>query len=185
VLLERRFKNNWMRELINDGSITMNVLEWVKNRYNYSEFDQSKIQNILHFAIVWNVFERECCGSDAKINTHAESVANALKDKSIPSLDATWTYYHQRYVRNGNITPVFASFEFKSNTKKVSAQTTLLSESPSKKDKIETLMLIIFRLRNNLLHGEKKPEIFYAQDENFKYANQFLMNVCDLVGEQQ
>jgi hypothetical protein len=163
----------------------MNVLEWVKNRYYYPEFDQSKIQNILHFAIVWNIFERECCECEAQMKIHAEAVASALHDKSIPSLDKTWSYFHQRYVRNGNMTAKFNTFVFKRNDNKAFVQNTLLSESPSNKDKIEALIRIIFRLRNNLMHGEKKPEVFYAQDENFKYANLFLMDVCDLCGEQQ
>jgi hypothetical protein len=163
----------------------MSVLEWAKNRYYYPEFDQTKIQNILHFAIVWNIFERECCGSNAQINTHVEAVASVLHEKSIPSLDTTWGYFHQRYVRNENMTAKFDSFVFKGNDNKTFVQNALLSESPSKKDKIEALMRIIFRLRNNLMHGEKKPEIFYAQDENFKYANQFLMNVCDLFTDRQ
>jgi|GEM_PF-2581340 len=163
----------------------MSALKWIKNRYYYKEFDENKIRNIQQFALVWNVFERECCGSDAKINTYADKVALALHNKLIPSLDTTWSYFHQRYIKNRDMTEKFYSLVFKKNDKQAFVKNTLLAESPSNKDKIEALMRIIFRLRNNLMHGEKKPEIFYDQDENFKHANQFLMNVCDLLTGRQ
>lgn len=157
----------------------MTVTQWIKNRYTYTEFDGRKIKNILHFSLIWNIFERACCQCNAQIN-QSHSIAENLQHESIPSLDKTWIYFKNRYVENASLTTTFNSFIFKQNNGKETVERILLSASPSKKEKIEALLRIIFRLRNNLMHGEKEPQIFYEQDKNFKHANTFLMDICNV-----
>jgi len=157
----------------------MTVTQWIKNRYSYNDFDGRKIKNILHFSLVWNIFERACCQCNAQIN-QSNSIATDLQSESIPSLNTTWSYFQNRYVSNGSLTITFNSFKFKQNDGKEMVTAILLSESPTQQQKIEALLRIIFRLRNNLMHGEKEPQIFYEQDKNFKHANTFLMDICNL-----
>lgn len=163
----------------------MSVLKWIKDRYYHDEFNGRKIRNILHFSLVWNIFERECCKCEAQINTHSNQIALALHSTTIPSLENTWNNFQNRYVANAQTTEIFNSFTFKDNDKQTLVRQILLSQSPSQAEKTEALLRIIFRLRNNLMHGEKEPEIFYEQDKNFKHANAFLMDICNLYHGQR
>jgi len=52
-------------------------------------------------------------------------------------------------------------------------------KSASYQEKSEAIIRIIFRFRNNLLHGEKDVSKLYEQNNNFKYANKFLMLLVD------
>jgi hypothetical protein len=97
----------------------------------------------------------------------------------------THHYFRNRYVANGQTTEIFNSLTFKDNDNKPLVRQTLLSQSPLQAEKTEALLRIIFRLRNNLMHGGKKPEIFYEQDKNFKHANAFLMDICNLYHGQR
>ncbi|MGA9047109.1 hypothetical protein [Sulfuricurvum sp.] len=162
----------------------MSVLKWIKERYIYPEFDGRKIRNILHFSLVWNIFERECCQCNAQINTHSNQIALALQSDTIPSLEKTWYYFQNRYVANAQTTEVFNSFEFNSGRREL-VSAILRSQSPSQAEKTEALLRIIFRLRNNLMHGDKEPNMFYEQDINFKHANAFLMDICNLYHGQR
>jgi hypothetical protein len=157
----------------------MTVTQWIKNRYTYTEFDGRKIKNILHFSLVWNIFERACCQCNAQIK-QSHSIAENLQNESIPSLKKTWIYFQNRYVQSNQLTGTFNSFNFNDNDRKEWVGEILLSNLPSQEQKIEALLRIIFRLRNNLMHGEKEPQIFYEQDKNFKHANTFLMDICNL-----
>ena len=157
----------------------MSVLEWIKNRYSYQEFDENKIQNIQQFSLVWNIFERECCECFAKINVHPEKIAVQIINKTLPNQQEVWNHFKRRYIRNNQITTKFESFVFQDNDKKEKVREILLSSNSSKQEQIEALLRIIFRLRNNLMHGQKNPSSFYDQDKNFKYANMFLMDICN------
>ncbi len=44
---------------------------------------------------------------------------------------------------------------------------------------IKALILIIYRYRNNLFHGEKEIASLPNQQENFDYANNFLMTCLE------
>ena len=55
-------------------------------------------------------------------------------------------------------------------------------ESSSNQEKMEALLRIAFRLRNNLYHGEKEVSKLYDQNENFKQINRLLMALIDAKG---
>lgn len=154
-------------------------LEWVKNKYNYLEFDENRIRHILYFGIIWNIFEKECCNNDARI-CQSDQIALKLSPITIPLLDDICMYFYTRYIKDGQATRKFVDFKFHSSARKDRVEAILKKNTQSTQvEKIEALLIIVFRLRNNLYHGEKTPDIFYEQDENFKYANQLLMIIID------
>ena len=82
----------------------------------------------------------------------------------------------------GFIRLIFASVFTEIYVRKLSKefiQNKLCDSTPSIKDKIQSILYIAFRLRNNLYHGEKDVSTLYDQNENFKQINLFLMEVID------
>jgi len=78
---------------------------------------------------------------------------------------------------NSRLIPVKGSVPFscKEKVKKI----LLRGDDATPQEKAEALIKIIFRLRNNLFHGEKDVGKLYEQNESFAYANQFLLNIVE------
>jgi len=156
-----------------------NEKKWLEDNKYYPTIDESRLTSIFYFALIWNLFEKNCCGGNAQINTHAPEIADRYADK-ILELPSIWTYFQTRYVHDGKTTDIFNSFTFKPRDKKNVVKKTLLADSTSSnQEKIETLLRIAFRLRNNLYHGEKDVSRLYDQNENFRQINSLLMALVD------
>lgn len=155
-------------------------INWIKNYLYYEELDTEKIQNILYFMLVWNIFENKFENNHAKISDSkdiAEKLYAVLENNIV---DNIWNYYVKRYTSNNTINEIFTKFKFNENDNKVFVQNQLLlADKATKKDKIEALLRISFRLRNNLFHGIKKVHKLYNQNNNFKQINMFLMHILD------
>ncbi len=154
--------------------------EFIESYLKYPILEYDKIDSILYFSLIWNIFEKKYFNKNAKISQVKKFIEN------IDSIDAgipndVFNYYKARYIFNSEETYLFKSFEFKSSKyKKITLQ--LLIEADSEKEKLEALMYIAFRLRNNLFHGEKEVDKLYDQNENFKQMNSFLIKLirCEL-----
>ena len=55
------------------------------------------------------------------------------------------------------------------------ARSSLLNGSPSVEEKINCLLLISFRIRNNFFHGNKSPENILEQNNLFVHVSEFLI----------
>ncbi|BDY12476.1 hypothetical protein [Hydrogenimonas cancrithermarum] len=162
----------------------MNEAKWIMNKYSYQELKSTKIQSILYFGLIWSIFEDEVCRNNAKISDSRilalklmENITLSVKRK----ISLIWNYFYERYTyENGDIKEIFINFKFNSNDDKEFVTYALQKrKNASYEEKTEALLRIIFRLRNNLLHGEKDVSKLYEQNNNFKYANKFLMLMVD------
>ena len=155
---------------------------WLEAHQYYPDLDESKLTSIFYFTLIWNLFEKNCCDENAQINEHAPGLA-VSHSESISELPSIWRHFQTRYVHDGETTSTFDSFEFKSGDKKDVVKRILLEgESSSNQEKMEALLRIAFRLRNNLYHGEKEVSKLYDQNENFKQITRLLMALIDAKG---
>jgi len=156
--------------------------EQIMQLFYYPEIDEQKITSILWFSIIWSLFEDKCCVNKAKINTHAPKLSKYTKDLDLDLLLETWNYFHCRYIKNSKPTELFNNFNFNDGDNKELVKNSLIRNTlSSQTQKTEALLRIFFRLRNNLLHGEKDVETLYRQNESFAYANKLLLNVIEVI----
>ena len=73
--------------------------------------------------------------------------------------------------------------DFKKPDKKELVQEVLESDNPSKQNIIKALLIIVYRLRNNLFHGKKRLETLNTQIDNFKITNKLLATVIEQYDE--
>lgn len=144
----------------------MNEKQWIINKYYYSELKDSKIKSILYFGVIWSVFEKEVCNNFAKIENSrnlALKLSSILDPKSKTAISKIWNYFVKRYINtNGNTKQVFTNFKFNQNDDKSFVEYALKKQkNASYEEKIEATLRIVFRLRNNLLHGEKDVSQLY------------------------
>ena len=162
----------------------MNEKNWIKNKYSYEELNNSKINSILYFGLIWSIFEDEVCENNAQIAKSyliSISLTTDLDVNSKRKITIIWNYFTNRYLdEESNIKQLFSNFKFNQNDDKQMVIDNLKKKKiASYQEKSEAIMRIVFRLRNNLLHGEKDVSRLYGQNENFKNANKFLMLLVD------
>jgi len=152
----------------------MNELNWIKQEFGLLSLESQEIQHILNFGLVWNIFE--CLVSSAIRDS--ESLAQTYSDKiDYDILDNVFQHFKTRYIDNYVETTNFTNFKFNPNDGKEIVSAILKDSNPTNQKKLEAILKIIFRLRNNLFHGEKDIQTIPSQNENFKYANMLLMEI--------
>ncbi|MDQ1340509.1 MAG: hypothetical protein QG567_1666 [Campylobacterota bacterium] len=162
----------------------MNEKKWIKSKYYYSELNNSKINSILYFGLIWSIFEDEVCVNNAKISKSKNLsllLCPSLEHSSKRKITTIWNYFVDRYVDvNGDINHIFQNFKFNLNDDKPFVENALKKRKKvSFEEKIEAILRIVFRLRNNLLHGEKDVLQLYGQNKNFQNANKFLILIIE------
>ena len=153
---------------------------WLETQQYYPTIEEDKLTSIFYFTLIWNLFEKECCGKFAKINTHPESLSQKLEPYlDVTLVDSIYKHFKNRYINsNNNETNLFTTFEFGQDQNaqniKTFVKNILLNSSSTRVEKIKALFYIAFRLRNNLYHGIKDVDKLYDQNENFKQINYLL-----------
>jgi len=168
------------------------ILEWINNNIlqnnRADKLEGNDIQNVLAFTLLWNLYE-DLFWTRNKENTNssAYSLGKALgtieikKDKfNEDNINPIFCYFYEKY----QDTNKFESLKFRKQGKdaEVKVKLTIMLNSMiehNKGDKLYFIMAIVFRFRNNLFHGEKQLISIQYQEENFKYANQFLMHIIE------
>ncbi len=159
---------------------------WIEKCQNFPAIDEARLKSVFYFSLIWNLFEKNCCDSFAKIEKHPEELSIQQHERiSNDLLNNVFDYFKNRYIKNGSITDFFYRFKFarngdENNETKRKVKECLLKAEPCKKEKLEAILLIAFRLRNNLFHGTKEVARLYEQNENFYQINHLLTALIEL-----
>lgn len=158
---------------------------WIEQHQYFPTIDENKLKSVFYFSLIWNLFEKKCCGQFARIEKHPEELSRQLHCKiNYGLLNEIYCYFKNRYIENGSIKQIFKNFKFARNADdnnefKRKVQECLLKIEPEPGEKLEALLLIAFRLRNNLFHGTKEVARLYEQNENFYQINRLLTAVIE------
>ena len=135
---------------------------------------------LFEFAVIWNIFEKK------KVRNHASIFDVSDFVERLPSIDnininEIFEYFKNRYTNNPNYANLFEALRWrdKEKDKKDETHRILLDKDSIDKDKIKAVLYIIFRLRNNLFHGEKSILTIDQQRETFNLVNSFLLDVIE------
>ncbi len=139
-----------------------------KDFFNNKWIEDNTIKIIWEFAILWNYFEFNYCNKNCSV-----SKINSLDIYyNEEDLDDIFNYFKDRYIVNGEINNRFNKLNFNDNLKKHIKDNLL-----QWKNKITTILHIIYRFRNNMFHWEKDIRFINEQKENFKRVNKFLYSI--------
>ena len=93
--------------------------------------------------------------------------------------DAELAYFRRRYFANGGFTHHFPHLNLRSADYPDLVQAVLDGSNNDPRDRLLVLLMIVWRLRNNLFHGEK----WAYQLQNFTHANAILMRLLERYGQ--
>lgn len=154
------------------------ILEWITNRApGFAQLDESDRNAIADFSMVWSFFEDAAFGrfcNVEKIRNFASQL-EAQNDIGRCNINLYLPYLKQRYFVNGELTNHFKHLHLERSRNPKEVVEALCNENAPEKTKLIGCLVVIFRLRNNLFHGEKWQYELQGQRNNFINATKFLM----------
>lgn len=130
---------------------------------------------IWEFVVLWNYFERNICKKEFRPDM-VEDYVKVINQKSI---DSHYDYFRTRYVCNTSTNSHFERLFPSSRGRKEEVKNLLLGKENASLDKASAIILIVYRLRCNLFHGIKTADMLKQQEELFRQACIFLIDILE------
>lgn len=169
-------------------------IDWINDNFA-TRIEPQKIVSTLSFSVLWNIFEFKICNKKFNIDKIAQHVNYyniplekfTIEIKYFMKRSKSFTYDENNiidYIEKGLLIPPF--IKDKENKLQVNKYHTLVKsflyeEALSEQDKIKALFYIIYRLRNNMFHGEKDLMNLHLQEVNFINANSAIKTMLSYI----
>jgi hypothetical protein len=172
-----------MIEPIDEISWTMDFFE------NSINLNNDGIERIKNFVFLWNIFETFACNKNAEINSikNIVEIIDSYERISLETYSEYVNYFSNRYYNpNGDKTHNIEGLCFRPESKndlqaKNEVISVLTGEQIEPKESLKALLIIIYRFRNNLFHGNKQIVHIDTQIDNFICANNILITVLTIM----
>ena len=167
-----------------------NVIEWLNDFAGLTDserlLDEETLRPILAFVLMWNLFESSACQRNAS-RQKIKEVAEYLQEEGIikrEEISEFLDYFAARYLRNGQENRRFPFLRFRSSSDRQFVRNVLSRPNDFQESELLTaILMIVYRYRNNLFHGEKWVYSLRDQAENFSIANRVLAWVLESLNE--
>jgi len=164
---------------MHDSTPAFDAASWIaQNTYGGMCLTSEATAAVANFTMMWSLFEGIACGNHANVRQF-EKLAAALSNATVPpdvlnSIDDCLAFWTSRYRAPEGFADTFIGLYFRNNDRKEVVEKVLLGQRESPSDKLLALMLIVYRLRNNLFHGLKTIEMLNDQVHNLNTASRCL-----------
>lgn len=155
---------------------------WLMERIpGYAALPRPDREVIKTFALLWSLFEAKLMGTEASARKIAQAVEQWEADGTLGAglYDGEVAYFRDRYFQNGEFTFRFDKLHLRRRDMADRIATVIRGDSDAPREQVLTVLLIIWRFRNNLFHGEKWAYELHGQFDNFSHANAVLMRVLE------
>ncbi|WP_342617551.1 hypothetical protein [Rhodoferax sp. GW822-FHT02A01] len=163
----------------------MNPIDWLcVHAPGFAELPSEDRQAIFHFSLLWSLFEARALrtrGSASAILAITQEWASHGQLTLAP-FEVSLAYFRTRYIASGQPTRLLEGLTLRNNDSPALVLSVLKGENTNAADAVGALLIIVFRLRNNLFHGVKWAYGIRGQRENFNHANAMLMSVLETQG---
>ena len=153
-------------------------LPWV-NEYTQTAMpiDEATFGPILHFSLMWNLFERDACGREANPPNIEKSVQSAFADGKLnPDVFQEHLVYFQNRAQREDMTidRYLDALKLTNTKARTLVRGVLAGTLSDPNNVVHALLLIAHRIRNNLFHGEKEVAYLHSQVDLFHTVNSLL-----------
>ncbi len=163
----------------------MPPIDWLcEHAPGFKELSNEEREAIFHFSLLWSFFEAESLGTNASANAILALTQNwaSQGQLKLESFDNSLAYFRARYFANGQPTQNLHGLALRKNDNPGLVYSMLKGEAISPSDTVAALLIIVYRLRNNLFHGAKWAYGIQGQLGNFTCANAALMAALETQG---
>ncbi|MEX1034320.1 MAG: hypothetical protein WDZ54_00070 [Sneathiella sp.] len=161
---------------------------WLNENFSdWAILSNQEKKAIRDFPILWSMFELYATGQNGtRPNADPPAIRRAVEhlvvNFDVDVIRQARDHFSARYFEDGIETYAFQQLRVHRNDQQL-VRDMLLGENVQGQRIFLGLLLIINRLRNNFLHGEKARYTFDGQLENFRHANRVLMFAIPLWSE--
>lgn len=158
--------------------------EWIATRLVSAEhLNPVALKAVENFTLMWNVFEGLLCNNRANVK-RLEIVAQEISSnhKCQSQMESLFRYYIDRYYNQTGFTDAFRTLNFRSGDREEEVAAILTCENPDFKSKVFALLIILYRIRNNLFHGLKSIDMLNRQAVNLNVACNALAIIIEAHG---
>ena len=156
----------------------MNPTEWVE-RYvpGFRDLPQEDRQAIYDFALLWSLFEGRALQSEASVRMVLSVVHERASQGrvNLGSFGPSLKYMRERYLQNGEPTADYRELRLRKNDNPFLVEAVLSGKNENPADVVAAVLIVVYRLRNNLFHGMKWEHDLRGERPNFENANSALM----------
>lgn len=159
--------------------------QWLMaNAYGYADLTPPEVAAINEFCLLWSFLEEWVLENNANVAAIKRKVAEAAMregDMDLVPFDGPVAFFTDRYFDGAKMTQTFEGLRFQGNNGgRAEVEAVLNGNEKGSVEILSALLIIVYRLRNNLLHGEKWSYRFKDQFGNFTNANIVLMRAMDI-----
>ncbi|EJN6713692.1 hypothetical protein RAL01_004397, partial [Vibrio vulnificus] len=157
----------------------MRVPEWINTSLSSDiNLNEQTLNLVADFTLIWSIFEAAEDDNSGIINRIAKFSIDAAKDNfDVAIVEAPLEFWTNRYVTQGEVNYSFSQLNFRKDEEKDLVSSVLLGRETLLAAKIHAVLLIIYRLRNNLFHGIKDIALLNEQCDNFEVAIKYLQSL--------
>jgi hypothetical protein len=136
----------------------------------------------MEFSLLWSLFEGEVLNYNANANVIREAVERWNKAGliSVETFAVEGGYFTARYYVDGKFTYRFDHLNLKQSPNTHCVWDFLSGRDVTPLNVVSAILIIVYRYRNNLFHGEKWAYELKGQQDNFTHANAILMRAVEL-----
>lgn len=137
------------------------------------------------FTTMWNFFESSLCDNRASIAAFERALQNYrphdIDAPTAQALEYSLAFWKIRYKTPSGFGPRFEGLHFRNGDRRDHVERVLSGEADAPGAKMRALMIIIYRLRNNLFHGLKSIEMLNDQVQNLETASRCLAAILEAI----
>jgi hypothetical protein len=163
-----------------------NATEWIaQNTAGGTEFSAEAHEAVASFTTMWNFFESTLCDNRASVAAFERAcerfAVNQTSPATIAALDECLAFWRFRYRTPDGFGHRFESLYFRPNDRRAHVESVLEGKSTDPKARLLELMIIVYRLRNNLFHGLKTLAMLNDQVANLSTASRCLAAILEAI----
>lgn len=161
-----------------DATHNFDGISWLNQEFAFAgiDFRDERLQPVFTFALIWNLVEKKACGRYANERAIRNSVDKADNEDRLQLANYLqyMDYFRRRYLEDHTIEYLYQRLNFRNNNQRDAVRRAFEHELNDINNIVYALLLIAYRIRNNLFHGEKELHLLYQQEELFRVINNLL-----------
>ncbi len=157
-------------------------VEWLMQKVpGFAALPPEDREAIVSFSFLWSLFEAQLMENNANAKKISDAVDRweAAGSLAADLYDGDIAYFRDRYFQNGDFTYHFGHLNLRKSDMPVLVGDVISGTNEAARDRVLTVLLVVWRFRNNLFHGAKWTYWLGGQLDNFNHANAVLMRVLE------
>ena len=163
----------------------MSPIEWLNQKApGFRHLSPEERDATMQFALLWSLFEAKALNTRANANSILALVHNWHAQDRLDAavFSEPIEHFKNRYFSQGQLTHHFHGLHFRNGDNRELVQAVMSGANTDPADSVSALLIVVYRLRNNLFHGLKWADELRDQLNNFNHANAALMCALDIQG---